>query len=137
MASFSQAVSTCLVRKIFNWHDRAPRSEYWWFIVFEIIACPAAVLIGSTIRSEMILLAGAFFCIYLLWAAILVTIRRLHDKDMSGWWVVLMLACYGVGSVGLFPILVVALVVQIFFFIMLVSRGTVGPNRFGPDPLLP
>jgi hypothetical protein len=48
-----------------------------------------------------------------------VSVRRLHDIDTSGWW--LLIALTGVGL----------LVLLIFDCI----RGTEGPNRFGPDPL--
>jgi uncharacterized membrane protein YhaH (DUF805 family) len=48
-----------------------------------------------------------------------VTIRRLHDTDKSGWFILL----------GLIP-LVGAIVLLVFYFM----DGTRGPNRFGPDP---
>jgi len=49
-----------------------------------------------------------------------VGIRRLHDRDQTGWWILL----------GLIP--VIGWIILIVWFCM---RGTVGPNRFGPDPL--
>jgi uncharacterized membrane protein YhaH (DUF805 family) len=49
-----------------------------------------------------------------------VGIRRLHDRDQTGWWILL----------GL--IAVIGWIILIVWFCM---RGTVGPNRFGPDPL--
>jgi uncharacterized membrane protein YhaH (DUF805 family) len=49
-----------------------------------------------------------------------VTIRRLHDHDHSGWWILL----------ALLPI--VGALVLLFWY---VSRGTIGPNRYGPGPL--
>jgi uncharacterized membrane protein YhaH (DUF805 family) len=53
-----------------------------------------------------------------------VAVRRLHDTDRSGWWVL-----WG----GLLSI--VCCVGAIILFVFYVSRGTAGPNRFGPDPL--
>ena len=50
---------------------------------------------------------------------IAVSIRRLHDLDRTGWWLLLILTIIG----G---------IVLLAWFCM---RGTVGPNRFGPDPL--
>jgi len=49
-----------------------------------------------------------------------VTVRRLHDTDRSGWWLL---------------ILFVPLIGQIILFVFLVTGGTRGPNRFGPDPV--
>jgi uncharacterized membrane protein YhaH (DUF805 family) len=50
-----------------------------------------------------------------------VTVRRMHDLDKSGWW----------WLIGFIP-LVGAIILLVWFC----QRGTVGPNRFGPDPLL-
>jgi uncharacterized membrane protein YhaH (DUF805 family) len=50
----------------------------------------------------------------------MVAIRRLHDRDMSGWWLLLMLVPV-IGSLAL--------------LVLYVLPGTPGPNRFGPDPL--
>ena len=49
-----------------------------------------------------------------------VSIRRLHDRDKSGWWVLL----------AFIPL--IGAIILLIWFIM---RGTQGPNRFGPDPL--
>ncbi len=48
-----------------------------------------------------------------------VSVRRLHDRDYSGWWI--LLAFTGIG--------------YILLIIWYCMRGTAGPNRFGPDPL--
>lgn len=69
---------------------------------------------------------GTYPLLYLLWAIVVflpglsVTIRRLHDIDKSGWWIL----------VGLIP-----LIGSIIILIWLVRRGSDGPNRFGEDPL--
>jgi len=58
-----------------------------------------------------------------------VTVRRLHDRDMSGWW-------YGGALIASFVPLVnvLALPVFLFVFVMMFLPGTPGPNRYGPDP---
>ena len=48
-----------------------------------------------------------------------VAIRRLHDTDRSGWWLL----------IGLVPI--VGAFILLYFYVI---EGTRGPNRFGPDP---
>jgi hypothetical protein len=52
--------------------------------------------------------------------SIAVAVRRLHDIDRSGWWIL----------IGLIP-----LVGVILLLVWFASEGTHGPNRFGPDPL--
>lgn len=61
------------------------------------------------------------FSIFSLWPSIAVSVKRFHDRDMSGWWVLMAL---------------VPLIGTIFLFVVVgCLRGTVGSNRFGPDPL--
>jgi len=53
-------------------------------------------------------------------------VRRLHDRDMSGWWYL------GVAVASIIPI--VGFIASIAFLVLMVLPGTPGPNRFGPDP---
>jgi uncharacterized membrane protein YhaH (DUF805 family) len=75
--------------------------------------------------EEMGTMSWVLFALGMLWALFVfipnlaVTIRRLHDQDKSGWFILL----------GLIPI-VGPFIVLVFYFI----EGTRGPNRFGPDP---
>ncbi|MFG6082188.1 DUF805 domain-containing protein [Paracoccus litorisediminis] len=97
---------------------RASRSEYWWFTLFNIVV---SVILGFIQGAQ-----GAEFGISTIWVlvallpGICVTIRRLHDLDRSGWWILVLL------------IPVVGYILLIVWFCM---RGTAGANRFGPDPL--
>jgi len=71
-----------------------------------------------------------------------VAVRRLHDTDRSGWWVLAPLAGYAVAglgvaaqSMGLAMLGVTAgLILAIVLIVFMVLDGTPGPNRFGPDP---
>ncbi|MDG4768408.1 DUF805 domain-containing protein [Solwaraspora sp. WMMD406] len=63
--------------------------------------------------------ASRQFSLALLLPSLAVGVRRLHDTDRSGWWLL----------IALIPI-VGAIVLLVFF----VLDGTHGPNRFGPDP---
>jgi uncharacterized membrane protein YhaH (DUF805 family) len=51
-----------------------------------------------------------------------VAVRRLHDTDRTGWWIL----------IGLIP-----LIGWIIYLVFMCQRGTEGPNRFGEDPLGP
>lgn len=114
--TFQQSVRTCL-NKYIDVEGRASRSELWWFFLFGMIA----MLIGSAIDAILGLPIFYFLVsLALLAPNITVGVRRMHDRDMSGWWILL----------GLIP-LIGALILLILF----VLRGTDGPNRFGPDPL--
>lgn len=56
----------------------------------------------------------------LLWPSIAVGVKRLHDRNYSGWFFLVLF----VPLLQLWPIVVMAFL-----------RGTEGDNRFGPDPL--
>ena len=87
-----------------------------------------------------------------LWIVVAATIKRLHDRDKSGWWIfVFFIAPCLLGKiVDLLPddssVAVVATYFLAFDMVglyvwgnveLFVLRGTNGPNRFGPDPLTP
>jgi len=58
--------------------------------------------------------------------SIAVTVRRLHDRNMSGWWYP------GFIVASLIP--VVGIIAAIAFLVIMFLDGTPGTNRFGPDP---
>jgi uncharacterized membrane protein YhaH (DUF805 family) len=116
---FGQAIQSCFHRYA-TFVGRAPRSEYWYFILFTcLVSIVAGVLDVAMFGDSEIF--NAIAAIALLLPTLAVTVRRLHDKDYSGWWVLL----------SLIP-LIGAIVLVVWFC----QRGTVGPNRFGPDPLM-
>ena len=106
--------------QIFTIKGRAPRSEYWFFVLFIFLWNTA---IGLFIESGLYFLeyVNAFVTILFLIAHFTLSVRRLHDIDFSGWWVLL----------NLIPVL--GTIVLFFFFI---KKGTDGHNQFGPDPLV-
>lgn len=92
--SLSDAVKSCL-SKYATFQGRAPRSEYWWFFLFNYIAMLAISLlfglVGYLINgmpgfSISWLIGSAFTWLALLLPNLSVLIRRLHDTNRSGWW---------------------------------------------------
>jgi len=113
---FSDAIRACWA-KYATFTGRSPRSEYWYFVLFQVIANLVAGLIGAEIGLKLI---GTFVEVLLFLPGLAVGVRRLHDIDKSGWWLLL----------GLVP-----LIGWVFIIIWACTKGTLGPNRFGPDPL--
>jgi uncharacterized membrane protein YhaH (DUF805 family) len=74
---FQEAVETCL-KKYADFEGEATRSEYWWFALFIFI-----VGILLTILAKPF---AALFYVGTLLPSIAVGIRRLHDTNRSGWW---------------------------------------------------
>lgn len=141
-------------RRYADFQGRSRRLEFWMFQLLNIIV--ALVLAGpfffSFIGASMaaagdpaaeaaamerlfeegagLSLAGlGLYVIYALAAfipSIAVTVRRFHDRDMSGWWYL------GLTLAALIP--VVGFVGSIALLVFMVLPGMAGPNRFGPDP---
>ncbi|HEQ1702575.1 DUF805 domain-containing protein [Stenotrophomonas sp. GD03701] len=91
---------------------RASRSEYWWFQLFMMMfTVPLNVLglIAGHINSTSLALvsSGLTVAVWLALALplIAVTIRRLHDTDRSGWWLLLMLVPFAGLAVLVFMLL--------------------------------
>ncbi len=113
---FGQAIASGFFNYV-NFSDRASRSEYWYWFLFVILCQIATHIIDLVIGVGV---TTALFSLAVLLPGIAVGVRRLHDLDRTGWWLLL----------GLIP-LVGAIVLIIWFC----TKGADGPNRFGLDPL--
>ena len=129
--TFLDSFKTCL-KKTLTISGRASRSEFWGFQLADILGVfVLSMLIGiaSQINETLGLLFGFFAGIALLIAGIALftaTIRRFHDIDKSGWFVLLfwLLSC----------IPFVGFIAMIFCIVFLCKKGTEGDNRFGAQP---
>jgi uncharacterized membrane protein YhaH (DUF805 family) len=98
----------------------------------------ATALFPQLVTLVMTLVFGWFYAI--------ASIRRLHDRNKSGWWMILFIVAPGLyaqfggelhGGIRV-VVKLAALIAVIWGFVeMACLRGTNGPNRFGPDPLAP
>lgn len=117
---------------LFSAEGRINRAKYWliYLITFgvDILTLSLMILavgISATANED---LGKSLFFIFLLfgaftnfWISLAAMIKRLHDRDKSGWWIFIVLIPI-LGTIWLF--------IECGFI-----RGTEGPNRFGPDPL--
>jgi len=113
---FATAVKTVVMQKYANFSGRAIRSEYWWFILAYIIAYLVLAIVDYVLGAQLL---TAILSLGLLIPSIAVGVRRLHDLDKSGWWLLL----------GFVPIIGLIL---IYWF---AQPGTPGANRFGPPAI--
>lgn len=115
MVTFTQALKLLPVRAL-DTKCRISRAEFWWDYLAIILMMIVILILSALVPFLAILL------IVPIVAWVICAIRRIHDLDMAGWWVLIMLVPYLGGAAVLGMCLV---------------KGTVGPNRFGPDPYAP
>ncbi|MFL6728510.1 MAG: DUF805 domain-containing protein [Sphingomicrobium sp.] len=146
------------LRKYADFSGRAPRAEYWWFYLGTIVV-QIPLSIADEVFGTWSPLSTLFSVATLIpWLA--VTVRRLHDTNRSGWWllalflpliVVAVAAAAAVGAslggpgsgpggpmlVTMIVAIIAMLVIGITLFVFMVSEGTAGPNDYGDDPYGP
>ena len=120
--TFFEAISSGF-RHYVDFSGRAMRSEFWYWFLFTILLSIVTVGIDYAIFGytlETVSPVNALSSLATFLPSLAVGVRRLHDRDQTGW------------SILLGLIAVIGWIVLVVWFCM---RGTVGPNRFGPDPL--
>lgn len=120
---FGDAVRTCW-RKYGDFDGRAQRSEFWWWILFVTLLQIAASIVLTVLlvvfqNAGFLQWLGVLIFMIVVLAVILpsiaVSVRRLHDRDLSGWWYLLGLVPFG----------------SIVLLVWYLLPGTTAPNRFG------
>ena len=141
------------LQKYADFNGRATRAEYWWYTLAIIVVAIVLSILESLLGlSKMVGPYGpltALCMLALLVPNVAVLVRRLHDTNRSGWWILVALVPYailgfmmaraagradmsGLAAAGLFGI--IALIGGIVLLVFMVLAGTKGDNSYGPDP---
>jgi uncharacterized membrane protein YhaH (DUF805 family) len=153
---------------LFRFDGRINRALFWQALLIVLLLTGLLGLIGQAIHllngqrsftssltfssdfalpsaDRPTLILKAFGTALFLWIYLATAIKRLHDRDRSGWWIVPFFVVPGLFSQfsDLLPdsnwVLAIVLVMQISwlwgFVEMFCLHGSLGSNRFGPDPL--
>ncbi|WP_312185486.1 DUF805 domain-containing protein [Sphingobacterium sp.] len=108
-----------------NFEGRARRKEYWMFMLAQFVLFLALSIVGGIFYAISSTLGGLIFGIISLLSLALiipglaVTVRRLHDTNKSGWFIL----------VSLIPF-----VGGLYLLYLEILEGDKGPNQYGPDP---
>lgn len=102
-----------------NFHGRARREEYWMFTLINVLIQIALGIVWVIVSGSDTNVLGALYSLAVLIPALAVSVRRLHDTDRSGWWLLL----------ALIPI--IGALVVLYFFVL---DSTPGTNKFGENP---
>ena len=114
------------IKKYVDFSGRARRKEYWYFVLFNVIAGLVLGLLDSLIGSQLDLGNGGYFGVLsglyslaVVLPSLWVSIRRLHDTNHSGWWL----------FISLIP-LIGSIVLLVFYL----TDSDAGDNQYGPNP---
>jgi uncharacterized membrane protein YhaH (DUF805 family) len=132
----------------FAFRGRTNRQRYWLTVLAIYGLTLAGMMVGymvpfiGLVVAPLVMLAG-------MWAGLAVAARRLHDRNKSAWWLlvmyapmILLTAMSRIASASSpeagFGFALFSLPFVIWVLVELgLLKGTAGPNRFGPDPLQP
>lgn len=157
------------LKRYADFSGRSRRMEFWMWQLFQLLVYVGVIILtmlvggGAMMGGDptammaagggiiVIMLIYLIYCLAVIVPSIAVAVRRLHDTERTGWWVLAPLAPYlvmilagmmvmgspdsaGVAGVlalvSLLAVIVLALVLLVFYFL----EGTKGPNKYGPDP---
>jgi uncharacterized membrane protein YhaH (DUF805 family) len=135
-----------MIDVLFGFQGRLNRAKYWlvlliWLAIW--FAVGAFVFFSGFSTASLVL--SALVLMPSVWSGIAVGIKRLHDRDKTGWWLLLFYlapilldalarSSGGLGIAFSIPSLAISIwaIVELGFL-----RGTIGGNAYGPDPVAP
>lgn len=160
------------LKRYADFSGRSRRMEYWMWVLLQVLIYIGVLLLTAILGGGAALMSGdpssmmatggivfVIFLLYFVWElavlipSLAVAVRRLHDTNRSGWWilapivpyVIAFVAIFGgaasgsqgglaaggiIGAVAVLATIVLAIVLLVFMFL----EGTKGPNKYGPDP---
>jgi len=98
-----------VIKKYAVFSGRARRKEYWMFVLFNMLISFAINFIATSIRIPIL---GLLYQLAIFIPSIAVGVRRMHDTDRSGWWLLL----------------------PIVNLVFLCEDSQTGENEYGPNP---
>jgi uncharacterized membrane protein YhaH (DUF805 family) len=124
---------------------RITRAEWWIGSVALLVVDAVAAALN---RFAGISFVAALLFLLILYCALAVTAKRLHDRDRRGWWILMfplgfvvllsVLTTFGdeLDPLLYYALLALALIIAVAAVLELgLRRGTAALNRYGPDPL--
>lgn len=113
---------TSVLKKYAVFDGRASRTEFWMFVLFNIIAAVIVSIVDhilGTRTASGVGILGSIYSLAVLLPTIGVSIRRLHDTGRSGFWLLIAFVPF------------IGAVVLIVFYIL---ESQPGDNEYGPYP---
>lgn len=126
-----------ILRLFFSFYGRINRAKYWtgWAISYAVIAAAMAVW-AATPPSESMSFAVGAICLTCVFTLIPIAVKRLHDLDITGWWVAVFIVVYGFAVTPHNPTVTSLGSVALFIAILWLGskKGDSGGNKHGQVP---
>ncbi len=100
-----------------DFNGRARRTEFWMFVLFNIIISFVLSFIDELIGTYYVL--SGLYGLFVFIPGLAVSVRRLHDTGRSGWWI----------FISLIP-----LIGAIWLIVLWAQDSQPGENKYGPNP---
>lgn len=142
---------------LFSFRGRLNRAKYWLVVLINVIVWVAFMIAAMTTgglnalygagmdgSSLVIILLGVAVGIFSVWTSLATAIKRLHDREKSGWWILVFwgLPCILNGAsvfaadISAIVLAIASFGISVWGFVEIAClKGTTGPNNYGPDPL--
>ena len=98
-----------VLKQYADFNGRARRKEYWMFVLINFIISMVLSMAGGAIEFPLL---STIYSLAVLIPSLAVAVRRMHDSNRSGWFVL----------------------VPLYNLYLAVIEGTQGSNEYGPDP---
>ena len=124
MTAFQKYFVESITKRYAKFSGRARRSEYWYFLLFQISIVAALIIPIIVISNSNDIVSKGLFGTYVLFISLTllpqtaVTVRRLHDSNKSGWLILLSFLPFGV----------------IVLLILALLDSDPNRNKYGPNP---
>jgi uncharacterized membrane protein YhaH (DUF805 family) len=105
------------LKKYAVFSGRARRKAYWMFTLFNVIIVIVLGIVEVLVGGPGVV--GILYSLAVLIPCIAVSVRRLHDTNRSGWWLLIVL---------------VPLIGPIVLLVFVVLDSQPGANQYGPNP---
>ena len=146
--SFGEAIKTCF-QKYATFSGRARRSEYWYFVLFNVLFMLGFALIARVFpEAKFLTYLYLVYSLAIVIPSLAVGVRRLHDIGKRGWnmFILLIVALLNssitvlgksslkIGSGVLLILAIIALALTVLFVVWLCKDSQPGENKWGPNP---
>ena len=137
----------CFSKKYFQFKGRASRKEYLSFLIFDnLLLFLMGFLINISSSNIVIATLAAVYKLISIFPSISVTIRRIHDLNLSAWWcliLTILIVLFSIlipfikistNTIALCVLITLGISILISVLFVVLKKGTDGVNDYGEPP---